>query len=96
MKAKKFFLLLIVALGLLFASCATQMVPVYNAEGQQIGYTERPRRVSVSVYGYGGQMYNRGYYNQYQYQYQQRPVYQYYPQQQPYYYPQQRPIYRYY
>lgn len=92
MKPKKFFLLLIVALGLLFASCATQMVPVYNAEGQQIGYTERPRRVSVSVYG----MYNRGYYNQYQYQYQQRPVYQYYPQQQPYYYPQQRPIYRYY
>lgn len=86
MKTKKFFLLLIVALGLLFASCATQMVPVYNAEGQQIGYTERPRRVSVSIYGYGGQMYNRGYYNQYQYQQQyqyQRPVYQ----QQPYYYP---------
>ena len=95
MKTKKFFLLLILALGLLFASCATQMVPVYNAEGRQIGYTERPRRVSVSVYGYGGQMnggyYNRGYYNQYQ-----RPAYQYYPQQQPYYYPQQRPVYRYY
>lgn len=93
---KKLLFLFIVAAAIFLGGCRAQLVPVYDSQGNQVGYTEQRRKVSLSIYG--GYQPTR-YYNQYQYQYQQQrpvyyqqaPVYQqpyyYYPQQQPYYTP---------
>ncbi len=77
MKAKKlFFFSLIIGVSLFLSGCATTLVPVYDANGEQIGYTEQRRRVTLSVHGGYQPGYNYGYGGYY---YQQRPVYNPYP-----------------